>query len=100
MATNIAPATLATTPAHVGQPYQVSNGVFKYTASNGTTFTFYSDATTPRVNGFAISYAPTYLFNSPYMKSLWLSGKVTITKGSSSATYDFSDTAHPVKVAS
>ena len=75
-----------------------ANGVLDY-RSNGTTFTFYGDATAPRVNGVPINYAPTYLFNSPYMKSVWLSGKITIQKGSSSATYDFSDTAHPVKLA-
>jgi hypothetical protein len=76
-----------------------ANGVLDYTASNRTTFTFYSDATAPRVNGVPINYAPMYLFNSPYMKSLWASGKITIQKGSSSATYDFSDTANPVKLA-
>jgi hypothetical protein len=77
-----------------------AGGVFNYTASNGTTFTFYSAATTPLVNGSPINYSPAYLFDSPFMKSTWLSGKITITKGSLSATYDFSDAAHPVKVAS
>jgi hypothetical protein len=84
----------------LNNPRSYTNGVLNYTASNGTTFTFYSDATTPHVNGVPINYAPMYLFNSPFMKSLWLSGKITITKGSLSATYDFSDTANPVKVAS
>ena len=77
-----------------------AGGVLNYTASNGTTFTFSSSATTPLVNGAPINYAPPYLFDSPFMKSTWLSGKITITKGSLSATYDFSDPAHPVKVAS
>jgi hypothetical protein len=75
----------------------VTNGVVHYTASNGTNFTFFAGATSPRVNGVPINYAPSLVFNSPFMKSVWGSGKITISKGSFSATYDFSDPAHPVK---
>jgi hypothetical protein len=37
--------------------------------------------------------------DSPFMKSAWNSGKITITHDAFSATYDFSDAAHPVKLA-
>jgi hypothetical protein len=72
-------------------------GVLRYTASNGTAFTFFDNATTPRVNGTPIDYAPAAVFNSPHMQSVWDSGRITITQGGLSATYDFSDPANPVR---
>ena len=56
------------------------------------------NATTPRVNGAPLDYAPTTVFNSPYMHSVWNSGRITITQGSQSASYDFSNTANPVRI--
>ena len=73
-------------------------GVLHYSASNDTAFTFYTNATTPKINGVPINYAPTAAFNSPYMQSVWGSGRITITFGSQSASYDFSNSANPVKV--
>ena len=58
-----------------------AGGVLRYTASNGTAFTFFDNATTPRVNGTPIDYAPAAVFNSPHMQSVWNSGRITITQG-------------------
>jgi hypothetical protein len=78
-------------------PRTYTGGVLRYTATTGTGYTFYDTATTPRVNGVPINYAPTMGFNSPYMKSTWGTGRITIRKGTQSATYDFSNPAQPVK---
>jgi len=75
-----------------------AGGVLRYTSANGTALTFYATNTTPRINGIPIDYSPAAVFNSPYMQSVWNSGKVTITKGSRSASYDFSNPANPVKI--
>ncbi len=73
-------------------------GVLHYTASNGTAFTFYANQTTPRINNVPINYAPTAVFNSPYMRSVFGSGRITVSFGAQSASYDFSNPANPVKV--
>lgn len=75
-----------------------SGGVLHYTSGFGTKFTFSGIAATPSVNGTPIDYSPTAVFNSPFMQSGWNTGQITITKGTLSAGYDFSDPANPVKV--
>jgi hypothetical protein len=52
----------------------------------------------PRINGRRPTYEPPLMFNSPFVKSAWNSGKVTIKRGSQSATYDFSVSKQPAKV--
>ncbi len=76
-----------------------SSGVVHYTSSNGTQFSWSVGSNSYLVNGLPTNYSPTDVFNSPSMKSAWNSGKITITHNSFSATYDFSDAAHPVKLA-
>ena len=44
------------------------------------------------------TYEPPLMFNSPFVKSAWNSGKITIKRGSQSATYDFSVSKKPAKV--
>jgi hypothetical protein len=75
-----------------------AGGVLRYTSNNGTAFTFFTNSTTPKINGAPINYAPTAVFNSPYMKSAWDSGRITIREGSRSATYDFTRPLNPLKV--
>jgi hypothetical protein len=82
----------------LGNPRSYVGGVLRYTATTGSAYTFFDDATTPRVNGVPINYAPAKVFNSPYMQSTFGSGRITISKGSQSATYDFSKPTQPVKV--
>ena len=73
-----------------------SVGVLNYTSASGTRLTFYTSGATPRINGTLLNYSPTAVYNSPFMQSVWNSGKVTITKGTHSASYDFSDPANPI----
>jgi hypothetical protein len=71
-----------------------------YKSSDGTGFKMPTDTGSfPRVNGKPPNYSPPLVFNSPFMQSRWGSGKITISRGSLRATYDFSHAAHPVKVA-
>jgi hypothetical protein len=59
----------------------------------------YTDPTlAPRINGQPLAYAPALGFNSPFMRSVWGSGKITIKFGTQSASYDFSNPAAPRKV--
>ena len=75
-----------------------AGGALDYTAANGTHFTMYSDTTkAPKVNGQPPNYAPAKVFNSPFMQSVWGSGKITIKRGAQSATYDFSQPANPTE---
>ena len=71
-----------------------------YQGVDGTKFTMFLDTgEAPRVNGRRITYAPPLMFNSPFVKSAWNSGKITIRRGSQSATYDFSvEQEGPAKV--
>jgi hypothetical protein len=82
----------------VNNPRTYANGVLNYTASIGTKFVFADNGSTPTVNGAPINYSPPNVFDSPFMTSAWASGKITVSKGSQSATYDFSDPANPTKV--
>ena len=72
-----------------------------YTGSDRTKLTMFSDpALAPRINGHLLAYAPHLGFDSPFMRSVWGSGRITITFGSQSASYDFSNHAAPRKVVS
>jgi hypothetical protein len=74
------------------------DGTLNYTSAAGAHFTFFgSISRSPQVNGKGPGYNPPNVFNSPFMKSKFGSGKITITKGSQSASYDFSHYAAPVK---
>ena len=82
--------------SHVANnPRSYADGILTYRSLNGTTFVF---GTTPsKVNGALVDYAPRDLFASPFMSSTWGSGRITVSKGSMSAIYDFTDKAHPVR---
>ena len=78
--------------------FSAINGVVNYTASNGTNLTTSTNTgKAPLVNGASPSYAPAAVFNSPFMQSVWGSGKITITFGAHGASYDFSNPTNPVK---
>ena len=80
----------------VAKSFKMAGAVLNYTAVNGTKFTFFTDVTRgPKVDGKLVNYAPTNVFNSPFMQSVWGSGKITITNGALRASYDFSNSANP-----
>jgi hypothetical protein len=75
------------------------NGTLTYTSSSGAKFTFFKgNKKAPQVNGKGPGYNPSFVFKSPFMNSKYGSGKITIKKGTQSATYDFSKSAAPVKI--
>jgi len=76
----------------------VANGNLSYQASDGTRFTFFGDLSkAPQINGQGPGYATKRVFNSPFMQSIWGSGKVTITYAGHGSTYDFSHPTAPTK---
>lgn len=68
-----------------------SKDILYYKSLNGDEFLFYADySSSPRINGRMIRYSqPDYTFNSPFIKSKWDSGIVTISKGDRELVLDF-----------
>jgi len=82
----------------IARPRPYTNGVLHFTAPDGTRFTFSHDTgQAPRINDHYANYAPTDVFDTPFMQSVWGSGKITIQNGAERATYDFSNPNAPVK---
>ncbi len=64
--------------------------VLVFTGLNGDTFTFYADRSAlPEINGEPIDLAPEQAFDSPFVRSDWNSGIVTIRKGDRERRLDF-----------
>jgi hypothetical protein len=91
------PSLTAFNTDNMNNPPSYAGGVLRYTSNLGTAFTFGS-STTAKVNGTPINYAPAAVFNSAHMQSAWDSGRITISYGSRSVTYDFTQPGNPVKV--
>ena len=63
-------------------PLSYNANVLKYKSSYGDTFTFYSDySKSPTINGNEINLTPELVYDSPFIKSVWNSGIISITKG-------------------
>src|SRR5439155_21909889 len=76
----------------------VVNHNLSYKSSDGTRFSFFGDLSkAPQVNGHGPGYATKLLFNSPFIQSVWGSGKVTIKYAGHGSTYDFSPKTAPTK---
>jgi hypothetical protein len=74
------------------------NGTATY-ISGSSRFSFFGNgAKAPQVNGSGPGYSTPLVFNSPFMKSRFGSGKITIKKGKYSATYDFTKYAAPRRI--
>lgn len=79
----------------LANPCVYSNGVLEYTSRNNNRFRFSSDSL---VNDVPVNYSPANTYESPWMSSVWGTGRWTIGKpGSVSVTYDFSNPTNPVK---
>ena len=71
-------------------PFKLAESVLTYTSLRGDQFTFSTDESeTPRINGKRIDYAPTKVFDSPFVQSVWDSGVVTVQKGERKLTLNF-----------
>ena len=66
----------------LGCPVLSAEGCLTYTGPGGDTFTFHSDQSRPpAINGKPVDYSPDMTFDSPFVRSRWRSGRVTIRKG-------------------
>jgi len=73
-------------------PISFKNEVLRYTGLAGNKFVFHADqSSSPEIDGKTVDYAPGMVFDSPFVKSEWLSGVVTIQKGERSLLLDFND---------
>jgi hypothetical protein len=76
--------------AIISLPLSFVNKKLDYTGLNGDSFTFYADySQAPEINGTTVNYAPTKVFDSPFIQSQWNSGLVTIQKGRRRLILDF-----------
>lgn len=78
--------------AVVALPLSFADEILRYQGLSGDQFTFYADQSRkPEVNGIAIDYAPPMVLDSPFVKSRWNSGVVTIAKDGRQCALDFND---------
>jgi len=78
--------------AILAQPMEWDREVLSYTGLRGDRFTFFADFSgPPQINGEPIDLAPPNVFNSPFVKSEWNSGIVTIQKGNRGRQLNFND---------
>jgi hypothetical protein len=76
--------------AVAARPLSFRDDVLHYQGLSGDRFTFYADQSkNPEINGIAVDYTPSVVLDSPFLKSGWNSGVVTITKDGRSRVLDF-----------
>ena len=64
--------------------------LLKYLSVYGDEITFdTSFSSVPRINGLPVDFSPAYVFDSPFLRSEYNSGIVTIAKGERTVTLDF-----------
>lgn len=73
-------------------PISFDGKMLSYTSSYNDNFNFYTDLSKmPTINDKAINLAPQLVFDSPFIKSLYNSGIVEITKGDRKLKLDFTE---------
>jgi len=76
--------------ACLSRAWPVESSILKYEGLSGDTFTFFVDySSPPEVNSQAIDYSPSKVYDSPFVRSDWDSGVVTVTYGGLTRTLDF-----------
>jgi hypothetical protein len=74
----------------VGNAFSFSKNILRYTGIYGDSFTFFADySKVPQIDGVAVDYAPSKVYDSPFLKSDWNSGVVNIQKGTRSLILNF-----------
>lgn len=74
----------------IALPLTDDGKVVRHTTIYNDTMEFYTDKTSaPKINGKVVDYRPTYLYDSPFVKSVFNSGVVTISKNKRSLTLNF-----------
>ncbi len=79
--------------------FSFTTGLMNYTASDGSRLTLDTTLkTVPKINGTSVNFAPQNVFFSPYINSVYDSGKVIINSlNSKTESLDFSNTNAPIK---
>ncbi len=76
--------------AMVKLPLRWEGDTLHYRGLGGDTLTFHADyAAPPEINGRPVDYAPKMVFDSPYVRSKWNSGVVTVRKDDRELVLDF-----------
>lgn len=71
---------------------RTEDSVLTYHSLSGDTFTFYVDQSkSPEVNGEPVDYAAPLVFDSPFIRSEWDSGRVTVQKGTRTLVIDVNE---------
>jgi hypothetical protein len=73
-------------------PLSYDSDILRYQGLSGDKFIFYADQTSnPEVNGLEVDYTPAMVLDSPFLKSQWNSGVITIAKDGRICVLDFND---------
>lgn len=73
-------------------PLSFKSRVLKYRGLSGDKFTFHADQKkVPEINGKPVDYAPAMVLDSPFLKSRWNSGVITIAKDGRSLVLNFNN---------
>lgn len=74
----------------MSQPISFEKSVLSYETIAGDKLTFYTDQSRlPKINDLTVDLAPELVFESPYVRSEWNSGVVTIKYGQDRKTLNF-----------
>jgi hypothetical protein len=74
----------------MAQPLSLERSILSYKALAGDELTFYTDQSRlPKINDTAVDLAPDLVFDSPFVRSEWNSGIVTIKYGQDQKTLNF-----------
>ena len=76
----------------VAAELRIENRVLTYRGIGGDAFTFYVDQRkSPEVTGEPVDYAPPLVFDSPFIRSEWDSGRVVLRKGTRTLVIDVNE---------
>jgi hypothetical protein len=74
----------------MAQPLSLERSILSYKALAGDELTFYTDQSRlPKINDTTVDLAPDLVFDSPFVRSEWNSGIVTIKYGQDQKTLNF-----------
>jgi hypothetical protein len=71
---------------------EVADGILQYQGISGDRFTFFTDySAPPKINSQTVDYAPSKVYDSPFLQSDWDSGVITISYAESTRVLDFNE---------
>lgn len=76
----------------MSQPLSLERSILSYKTLTGDELTFYTDQSRlPKINAITVDLAPDLVFDSPFVRSEWNSGIVTIKYGQDQKTLNFNE---------